>query len=94
MGKPDTLSHRANHSSRASDNENIILLTPDCFAICALQGLEVIRKEQDILKDIQKGVQNAKKEEVVAKAVKELQKTLTRSIKSAEWSLTDGLLYF
>ena len=45
MGKPDALSHWADHDSGSSDNENMILLTPDCFAIHALQGLEVIGEE-------------------------------------------------
>ena len=92
MGKPDALSCWADHSSGSDDNENMVLLTPDCFAIHALQGPEVIREEWDILKDIWKGVQNAKEEEVVARAVKELQKMLTQSIRSAEWALTDGIL--
>ena len=94
MGKPDTLSCQADHDSGSSDNENMILLTPDRVAICALQGLEVIREEQDILKDIQKGAWNAKKEEAVAKAVKELQKTSMQSIRLAKWAMTDGILYF
>ena len=94
MGKPDALSCQVDHGFGSGDNEHMILLTPDCFAICALQGLEVIREEQDILKDIQKGVWNAKKEEAVAKAVKEFQKTSTQSIRLAEWALTDGILYF
>ena len=94
MSKPDTLSHWADHGSRSGDNENMILLTPDCFAIHALQGLEVIGEEQDILKDIWKGVWNGKKEEALAKAVKELQKTSAWSIRLAKWALTDGILYF
>ena len=61
IGKPDALSHWADHGSGSGDNENMILLTPDHFAIHALQGLEVIGEEQDILKDIWKGVQNAEK---------------------------------
>ena len=84
MGKPDALSCQADHSSRSHDNENMILLTLDCFAIFILQGLEVIGEEQEILKDIQKGVQNAEKEEAVVKAVKELWKMSTLSIRSAE----------
>ena len=94
IGKPDALSHWADHGSGSGDNENMILLTPDHFAIHALQGLEVIGEEQDILKDIWKGVQNAEKEEAVAKTVKELQRMSTQSIRSAKWVLTDGILYF
>src|SRR5271167_1391849 len=38
LGKPDALSRRADHGSGAKDNENIILLTPDFFAVRALEG--------------------------------------------------------
>ena len=33
MGKSDALSHQVDHGSGANDNENIILLTLDLFAI-------------------------------------------------------------
>jgi len=37
---------------------------------------------------------DGEKEEPVARAVRELQGSSARSVKSVEWSLTDGLLYF
>ena len=86
MGKPNALSRRADHGSGSGDNENMILLAPDRFAIRALQGLEVIGEEWDILKNIWKGVQNAEKEEAIAKTVKELQKPSTHSMRSAKWA--------
>jgi len=59
-----------------------------------LEGLEAAGEEQGILKDIWKGTRDGEKEEPVARAAKELQGSSACSIKSAEWSLSDGLLYF
>jgi len=41
MGKPDTLSRRANHKNKASDNENVVLLRPEFLAVRALEGVEL-----------------------------------------------------
>ena len=49
MGKPDALSCRADHGMGASDNSNIVLLPPKLFTVRALEGLEFVRPEQDIL---------------------------------------------
>ena len=38
-------------------------------------------------------METGNKEEVVVKAIKELVKSLTKSVKSAEWSLENGILY-
>jgi len=46
------------------------------------------------LKDIRKGTRDGEKEEPVAKAARELQGSSARSVKSAEWSLSNELLYF
>jgi len=46
------------------------------------------------MKDIRKGMQDGEKEEPVARAARELQGSSARSVKSAEWSLSDGLLHF
>jgi len=58
-----------------------------------LEGLEAAGEEQGILKDIRKGTHDGEKEEPVAKAARELQGSSARSVKSVEWSLSDGLLY-
>ena len=50
--------------------------------------------EQGILKDIQKGTRDGEKEEPVARAEREFQSLSVCSVKSAEWSLSNGLLYF
>ena len=94
MGKSDALSRRSDHGSGSSDNQNIVLLTPALFAIRALEGLELVGEERGILKEVRKEMERGEREEAVAKAVKELQKSSARSVRSSEWSLSDGLLYF
>jgi hypothetical protein len=93
MGKPDALSRRADHGTGEDDNSDITLLTPKFFAVRALEGLQTVGPEVDILRDIRKGSRDPE-EEPVAKAVKELRKSSTRSVRSQEWSTQDGLLYF
>ena len=94
MGKSDALSRRSDHGSGSSDNKNIVLLTPELFAIRALEGLELVGEERSILKEVRKEMESGEKEEAVAKAVQELRKSSTRSVRSSEWSLSDGLLHF
>ena len=94
MGKPDALSQWVDHRSGSKDNNNMVLLTPEFFAVHALEELEVIGEEQDILKDNRKGMESGEKEEAVAKVAKELQKSTAHSVCSAEWTLRDRFLYF
>jgi len=94
MGKTDALSCRSNHGTGSEDNDNMVLLTPNFFAVRALEGLEAAGEERGILKVIWKGTQDGEKEEPVARAARELQGSSARSVKSAEWSLSDGLLSF
>jgi len=94
MGKTDALSRRSDHGTGLEDNDNMVLLTPNFFAVRALEGLEAAGEERGILKDIRKGTQDGEKEEPVARAARELQGSSARSMKSVEWSLSDGLLYF
>jgi len=93
MGKPDALSCRSDHGTGADDNSDIMLLTPKLFAVHALEGLQFTGPEQDILRDIQQGTKQPK-EEPVARAAQELRKSSTRSLRSAELSERDGLLYY
>jgi len=72
MGKPDTLSRRADHGNRASDNENVVLLRPEFLAVRALEEVELTGVEQKILSDICKGNRNRDQEEPIAKAAREL----------------------
>jgi len=68
MGKPDTLSRRADHRNGASDNENVVLLRPEFLAVCALEEVELTGVEQKILSDIHRGNWNGDQEEPIAKA--------------------------
>ena len=94
MGKPDALSRRADHGTGSDDNSNITLLTPGLFAVRALEGLEVTREEWDILWDIRKSTRDGEPEEAIAKVVKDLKATRSRTVRSAEWTLLDHVLYF
>ena len=94
MGKSDALSQRSDHGLGAEDNQNLTLLTPGLFSIRALEGLQVMGEENDILKEIRKGMEDKDQEEVVVKAVKELKKSSAKSVRSSEWSMENGLLYY
>lgn len=71
-----------------------MLLTPASFAAHALEGLDLVREEQDILKDIWKSTRDTEKEEAVAKVAKKLLASNSCLVWSAEWSLTNSILYF
>ena len=94
MGKSDALSQSPDHGSGAEDNQNLTLLTPGLFSIRALEGLQVMGEEKDILKEIQKGMEDEDQEEVVLKVVKELKKSSAKSVRSSEWSMENSLLYY
>jgi hypothetical protein len=95
MGKPDALSRRADHGSRQGDNDNLTLLAPELFRIHALTGVRLEGDERNILQEVQRSLKVDVQEESVAKAARELWKDKGRgTIKSAEWSESDGLLMF
>jgi len=94
MGKPDTLSRRADHRNGALDNENIVLLQLEFLAVRALEGVELIGIEQKILSDIRKRNRNRDQEEPIAKAARELWSSANEAVHSSEWSNIDGLLCF
>jgi RNase H-like domain found in reverse transcriptase len=52
MDKSDALSQRSDHGLGAKDNDNMVLLTPNFLAIQAFEGLVMLSKEGDILKEI------------------------------------------
>jgi hypothetical protein len=95
MGKPDALSRRANHRSGQGDNNNLTLLAPELFRIHALAGTILEGEERNILCKVRCSLRNGVQEEAVAKAARELQKDKGRgTVKSTEWSQSDGLLMF
>jgi hypothetical protein len=95
MGKPDALSRWADHGSRQGDNDKLMLLAPELFWIHALAGVRLEGDERNILREVQRSLKDNVQEESVAKAARELWKDKGRgTIKSAEWSKSDGLLMF
>jgi hypothetical protein len=95
MGKPDALSRRADHGSGHEDNRDMTLLGPELFRIHALSAMELVGGERKIMKDIRRSLGNSELEEFVAKAARELRKDRGRtSIRSAEWSESNGLLTY
>ncbi|KAG5734888.1 hypothetical protein E4T56_gene13773 [Termitomyces sp. T112] len=53
MGKPDALPRQADHGTGVGDNNNIVLLKPELFAIHALEGIVAQGDDANILRDIQ-----------------------------------------
>jgi hypothetical protein len=95
MGKPDALSRRADHGSGQGDNDNLTLLSPELFRIHALAGVRLEGVEHNILREVRRSLKDDMQEESVAKAARELRKDKGRgTIKSTEWSESDGLLMF
>ena len=90
MGKSDALSWRADHGTGMEDNQNLTLLTPNLFAIQALEGLEVSGEEKDLLRQIQHETRSESHEEVMIKAIKELKQSPVKSVISSEWSMENG----
>jgi hypothetical protein len=92
MGKPGALSRWADHGSGKGDNENLTLLAPELFQIHMLAGITLEGDECNI---VQCSLRDDVQEESVAKAARELRKDKGRgTVKSAEWSESDGLLMF
>jgi hypothetical protein len=95
MGKPDALSRRADHGSGQGDNNNLTLLASELFWIHALAGMRLEGDERNILREVRRSLPVDVQEESVAKAARELRKDKGRgTIKSSEWSESDGLLMF
>jgi transposase InsO family protein len=95
MGKPDALSRQADHGSGQGDNDNLTLLAPELFRIHALAGVRLEGEERNILREVRRSLKVDNQEESVAKAARELRKDNSRgTVKSAEWSKSDGLLMF
>jgi hypothetical protein len=95
MGKPDALSRWADHGSGQGDNNNLMLLTPELFRIHALASVRLEGNERNILREVWHSLKDDMQEELVAKTARELWKDKGRgTVKSTEWSESDGLLMF
>jgi hypothetical protein len=95
MGKPDALSRRADHRSGQRDNDNLTLLAPKLFRIHVLAGARFQGDERNILREVRRSLKNSVQEESIAKPARELRKDKGRgTVKSMEWSESEGLLMF
>jgi hypothetical protein len=95
MGNPDALSRCANHGSGQGDNNNLTLLAPELFWIHTLAGARLEGDEHNILREVWGSLRDDVQKESVVKAARELQKDKGRgTVKSAEWSKSEGLLMF
>jgi hypothetical protein len=94
MGKPDALSRWADHGSGQGDNNNLTLLALELFHIHVLAGIRLEGDERNI-QEVRCSLKDDVQEESVAKAARGLRKDKERgTVKSAEWSGSDGLLMF
>ena len=97
MGKPDALSQQADHGTGAGNNDNIVLLKPELFAICALEVIAIQGDEANILKEIHQGNWQGMQEDAVAQAARMLQANKGKGVKwvcTDEWHNEGGLLTF
>ena len=96
MGEPDALSRRSDHGSGSDDNENVVLLSPDVFTVAALTVLRTTGEEAEVLRDIRASIRlnTDDFEDSVIRAIRQLRKSSTASLRSAEWSESDGLIHF
>jgi hypothetical protein len=68
----DALSRRADHGDGSEDNRDLTLLTPNFFAVRALEGLEVVGQERDLLRLIRRETKGEELKDTVKQAVKAL----------------------
>jgi hypothetical protein len=95
MGKPDALSHHADHGLGQDDNSNVTMLSPKLFQVHMLSGLDIVGEERDILQDVRRSLHDDDLEESVAKAAWEIRRNHGHgTVCSMEWSELDGLLMF
>ena len=94
MGKPDALSCHADHDDGTGDNQDVLLLKPHHFVVAALSGVSISGEEVEIVDDIKSAIRNSDLDKPAARAVKELKKSKTCSVCSAEWDQHNGLLFF
>ena len=94
MEKANALSRHADHKEGVEhDNENVTLLKPEYFKVCALrQGHLLIEGEENIL--LSKIQKSRDLDKSVIKAVEELKKSSTKHLQSDKWSEEQGLILY
>ena len=94
MAKANTLSRHVDlKKGIESDNKDIILLKPEFFHVHTLcQGHLLIEEEEEkLLSRIRSSKDH---EDAVVKAVEELKQSGTKTIRSDEWALVQGLVLY
>src|ERR1700733_7647124 len=76
------------------DEQITMMELPEFFAVCALEGLTVEGPERDIMREVQKGVCEGKHEDAVLVAMKELERSKGKTLRSSEWAQDKGLWRF
>lgn len=96
MGRPDTLSRRADHGVSGDENKDVVLLSPEMFAIKALAAVDLTGDEGGMLREIREALQTRPEaEEEVVKAARELLgQARPRTSVAAEWSTSADLLLY
>jgi hypothetical protein len=84
----------SHNDEQNDDNCDTTLLRPEFFAVHSLEGITVEGAEWDILKEVQKGIQDGKSEDALVLAMKELEKARGKSLRSSEWVKEEGLWRF
>ena len=94
MAKADALSRRTDlKKGIESDNKDITLLKPEFFRVRALcQGHLLINGEEEKL--LSKIRSSKDHEDAIVKAVEELKQSGTKTIRSDEWALEQGLVLY
>ena len=78
--KSDVLSHQLNHGDESHNNKNIVLFKPEFLAVQIIKEIVFESKEQTLMINIQKGNRFGHHKEPVARAIRELQQSSTKSI--------------
>jgi len=82
------------YSDSSNENRDLTLLTPNFFAVRALEGVQVEGQERELLKLIWRETRNGELEDVVSKAAKALKSTSAKLIRSSKWTEIDRILHF
>lgn len=93
MGKPDALSRRPDHGKGNWDNEDVVLLKLELFTIRAMEGISMVGEEKEILEEVRRQVGTGEMEDSVVKAVAVLKDNKSKTMRSMEWNMEDGLIF-
>jgi len=94
MGKSNILFQRPDHGTNPTDNSDIVLIKLKFLVVCVMEDIIVEDKEKTLLTDICYENQIDKQEELVVRAIQNLQQSSTRFIHTTKWAEKNSLLLF